>query len=77
MPTSIPPCTVEVPGPIDVDSLPNVPCRRSRKGESEAKGIGVQDAADRWHEVHLAAGRVEVTERLAGSCRRPTAPGWY
>ncbi|MFJ6415665.1 CobW family GTP-binding protein [Paeniglutamicibacter sp. NPDC091659] len=56
-------CTVEVAGPIDVDSF-----RRVLSAQSEwlvrAKGI-VQDADGRWHEVHLAAGRVEVTERLA------------
>ncbi|MFF5792219.1 CobW family GTP-binding protein [Paeniglutamicibacter sp. NPDC012692] len=58
-------CTVAVPGPIDVDSL-----QRALSAQSErlvrAKGI-VQDAAHRWHEVHLAAGRVEVSERVPGA----------
>lgn len=58
-------CTIAVPGPVDVDSL-----HRALSAHSErlvrAKGI-VQDADHRWHEVHLAAGRVEVSERAPGA----------
>lgn len=63
-------CTVAVPGPIDVDSL-----RLALSAQSQrlvrAKGI-VQDSAHRWHEVQLAAGRVEVKERSSGA---PTPDG--
>ena len=65
-------CTLAVPGPLDVDALV-----RALEGQAHrlarAKGT-LQGRDGRWHEVQLAAGRVEVRPRAVGR-GAPANPG--
>lgn len=54
-------CTLEIPGPLDVDSLEQALIAQT-ENLVRAKGI-VQDTSGSWHELQLAGGRVELTVR--------------